>query len=92
MDLTEARARSAARLRIELEGTGDVAWLRDALAPYRTSNGGSGNGCRIVVNYSNVTGCADIPLPEDWRVRPEERLLAELAAQPRVRRAYFNYS
>jgi DNA polymerase-3 subunit alpha len=92
MDLTEARARSAARLRIELEGTGDVAWLRDALAPYRTSNGGSGNGCRIVVNYSNVAGCADIPLPEDWRVRPEERLLAELAAQPRVRRAYFNYS
>ena len=92
MDLTEARARAAARLRIELEGAGDVAWLRDALAPYRTSNGGSSNGCRIVVNYSNGAGCADIPLPEDWRVRPEERLLTELSAQPRVRRAYFNYS
>ncbi len=27
-----------------------------------------------------------------WRVRPEDRLLADLVAQPRVRRAYFNYS
>ncbi len=35
MDLTEARAKSAARLRIEVDGAGDVARLRDALSPYR---------------------------------------------------------
>ncbi|HET9022998.1 MAG TPA: DNA polymerase III subunit alpha [Burkholderiaceae bacterium] len=91
MDLTEARARAAARLKIEVEGAGDVARLRDALLPYRTTNGQTGTGCRIVVNYSNGTGTADIPLPEDWRVRGEDRLVAELVAQPRVRRAYFNY-
>jgi DNA polymerase-3 subunit alpha len=91
MDLTEARARAAARLRIEVDGAGDVARLRDALAPYRTENGASGSGCRIVVSYSNATGSAELPLPEDWRVRPEDRLVAELAAQPRVRRAYFKY-
>jgi DNA polymerase-3 subunit alpha len=91
MDVAEARARAAARLRIELDGGGDIARLRDALAPYRTTNGAASGGCRIVVNYTNAAGSADIPLPEDWRVRPEDRLVAELAAQPRVRRAWFNY-
>jgi DNA polymerase-3 subunit alpha len=91
MDLTEARARAAARLQIEVEGAGDVARLREALTPYRTTNGQTGTGCRIVVNYSNGKGSVDIPLPEDWRVRGEDRLVTELAAQPRVRRAYFNY-
>jgi hypothetical protein len=65
--------------------------LREALTPYRTTNGQTGTGCRIVVNYSNGKGRVDIPLPEDWRVRGEDRLVNELAAQPRVRRAYFNY-
>ena len=37
MDLTEARARAAARLRIEVEGVGDVMRLRDALDPYRVT-------------------------------------------------------
>jgi DNA polymerase-3 subunit alpha len=91
MDLTEARAKAAARLKIEVDGAGDVGRLRDALTPYRTTNGQTGSGCRIVVNYSNGTGSVDIPLPEDWRVRGEDRLVAELAAQPKVRRAYFNY-
>jgi DNA polymerase III subunit alpha len=91
MDVTEARAKAAARLRIEVDGVGDVARLRDALMPYRTTNGLSAAGCRIVVNYSNGTGSVDIPLPEDWRVRGEDRLVAELVAQPRVRRVYFNY-
>jgi DNA polymerase-3 subunit alpha len=91
MDLTEARAKAAARLKIEVDGAGDVGRLRDALMPYRTTNGQTGCGCRIVVNYSNGTGSVDIPLPEDWRVRGEDRLIAELAAQPKVRRAYFKY-
>ncbi|HEX5640074.1 MAG TPA: DNA polymerase III subunit alpha, partial [Burkholderiaceae bacterium] len=85
MDLTEARAKAAARLKIEVEGAGDVARLRDALTPYRTTNGQTGTGCRIVVNYSNGKGSVDIPLPEDWRVRGEDRLVTELTAQPRVR-------
>ena len=91
MDLTEARAKAAAQLKIEVDGVGDASRLRDALMPYRTTNGQTGSGCRIVVNYSNGAGSVDIPLPEDWRVRGEDRLVTELAAQPKVRRAYFNY-
>ena len=92
MDLTEARARAAARLRIEVEGVGDVVRLRDALDPYRVTNGHAGQGCRIVISYSNGAGSVDVALPEDWRVRPEDRLAADLAMQPRVRRAYYNYA
>jgi DNA polymerase-3 subunit alpha len=91
LDLAEARAKAAARLRIEVEGAGDVAQLRNALMPYRTTNGHAGSGCRIVVSYSNGDCMADVALPDDWRVRPEDRLVAELTTQPRVRRAYFNY-
>ncbi len=92
MDLTEARARAAARLRIEVEGVGDVVRLRDALDPYRVTNGHAGQGCRIVISYRNGAGSVDVALPEEWRVRPEDRLAADLAMQPRVRRAYYNYA
>ncbi|MEP6609287.1 MAG: OB-fold nucleic acid binding domain-containing protein, partial [Burkholderiaceae bacterium] len=92
MDLAEARARAAARLRIEVEGAGDVIQLRDALNPYRVTNGHAGQGCRIVISYRNGAGSVDLALPEDWRVRPDDRLAADLAMQPRVRRAYYNYA
>jgi DNA polymerase III subunit alpha len=91
MDLAEARARASVRLRIELDGAGDLVRLRDLLTPYRTTNGHAGSGCRIVVNYRNGAGSADLALPDDWRVRPEDRLVDDLVTQPRVRRAYFNY-
>jgi DNA polymerase-3 subunit alpha len=93
MDLTEARARAAARLHIELEGAGDAARLREALSAYRvqaTDGPGSG-GCRVVVSYSNASGTVDVALPEGWRVRPDDRLIADLRGQARVRRAGFQY-
>ena len=73
-------------------GDRNVIYAGTQGGPYRSTNGQSALGCRIVVNYSNSAGSVDIPLPDDWRVRGEDRLVAELAAQPRVRRAYFNYS
>ncbi|MEO8188172.1 MAG: OB-fold nucleic acid binding domain-containing protein, partial [Burkholderiaceae bacterium] len=92
MNLTEARARAAARLRIEVEGAGDVIRLREVLNPYRVTNGHAGQGCRIVISYSNGASSVEVALPEEWRVRPEDRLAADLAMQPRVRRAYYNYA
>ena len=91
MDLTEARATAAARLRIELDGAGDADRLREALSPYRVANGGAGGGCRVVVSYSNDCGTAEVALPEDWRVRPDDRLIADLRGQVRVRQARFSY-
>ncbi|HTT13084.1 MAG TPA: DNA polymerase III subunit alpha [Burkholderiaceae bacterium] len=102
MDLGEARSRAEARLRIELDSAIDVASLKGALQAYRVRNGtppasqdrapnGTSQGCRVVVGYRNGDGSADVTLPEEWRVRPDETLLAELKAQPRVRTAYFKY-
>jgi len=93
MDLTEARARAAARLRIELEGSGDAVRLGEALSAYRVAATANGNsGCRVVVSYSNASGTVEVALPEDWRVRPDDRLLADLCGQTRVLRAQFTYA
>jgi DNA polymerase-3 subunit alpha len=91
MDLAEARARAAARLRIEVDGAPDLARLRDTLAPFRVSNGNLAAGCRVVVGYRNGIGAADVVLSEDWRVRPDEALVEELRRQAKVRAAGFSY-
>ena len=91
MDLAEARARAAARVRIEIDGAADSKGLRSALGPYRVSNGNGAGGCRVVVHFRNRAGSADLLLSEDWRVRPDEALLAELKLQPSVRAAEIRY-
>jgi DNA polymerase-3 subunit alpha len=92
MDLTEARARAAAHLRIELEGGADPVRLREALSPYRVQGNGNGaSGCRVIVCYSNASGTVDVALPEDWRVRPDDQLIADLRGNTRVLRASFSY-
>ncbi|MGE5337399.1 MAG: DNA polymerase III subunit alpha [Gemmatimonadota bacterium] len=93
LDLAEARARAQAALRIEVDGVASVAKLKDALVPYRVANGnGEGAaGCRVVLHVANRGGCADLNLPDAWRVRGDERLLEELRAQPRVRGVGFHY-
>jgi DNA polymerase-3 subunit alpha len=91
MDLAEARARAAARLRIEVDGAPDLARFRETLAPFRVSNGNGTGGCRIVVHYCNRAGSADLVLSEDWRVRPDEALIEVLKQQPKVRAAGFSY-
>ena len=89
MDLAEARARAAARLRIALDGAPAAQRLREALAPYRAANG---SGCRVIVSYRNGAGSADLLLAEDWRVRAEEALVEELRRQPRVVEAAYCYA
>jgi DNA polymerase-3 subunit alpha len=64
---------------------GFVARLQDALEPFR------GGHCRVAVRYHGVTAQADLPLNDDWRVRPTEALLtrlAEVAGDDAVRLKY----
>jgi DNA polymerase-3 subunit alpha len=97
IDLAEARARAQAALRIEIDGAIDAAWLSNVLAPFRVGGGngagagGAPGGCGVVVEYSNGVGRVDLALPEDWRVRPDDSLLAALKSQARVRAAGFSY-
>ena len=99
IDLAEARARAQAALRIELDGAIDAAWLSNVLAPFRVNGGdasgetaaGAQGGCGVVVEYCNRVGRVDLALPEAWRVRPDDALLAALKSQARVRAAGFRY-
>jgi DNA polymerase-3 subunit alpha len=91
MDLAEARARAAARVRIEIDGAPDLQRLRGALAPFRVANGAVDSGCRVVLHYRNGVGAADLLLPEEWRVRADESLIEELRQQPRVTSAGLAY-
>ena len=91
MDLAEARSRAAARLCIDVSGTPDMARFKGTLAPYRVNNSQTANGCLVMVRYCNGVGSADLLLSEDWRIRPDEALIEELRAQPKVQAAEFSY-
>jgi DNA polymerase-3 subunit alpha len=49
-------------------------------------------GCRVVVAYSNGAAAVEIPLPDAWRVRGEDRLIDDLRAQSTVCSAEFAYA
>ncbi|HSD41713.1 MAG TPA: DNA polymerase III subunit alpha [Burkholderiales bacterium] len=78
-DLAAARAKFARGLRLSLNGEASAAStaaakkLRELLAPYR-------NGpCPVSVRYSSGTAIADVRLGDDWRVTPDDGLIASLS-------------
>jgi DNA polymerase-3 subunit alpha len=78
-DLAAARARFARGLRLSLNGEASTAAalavkkLRELLAPYR-------NGpCPVSVRYSSGTAIAEVRLGDEWRVTPDDGLIASLA-------------
>jgi len=75
LDLDALRARYAARLRISMNGGADARRLQQVLAPYRASGSGA---CQVVVSYGNGAGACEVVLGEDWRVRPDSKLIADL--------------
>ncbi len=77
LDLAAARRRYAARLRLEMNGQADARRLMEALEPYRTEGDGA---CQVLVHYENGPASCDVALGERWKVRPDERLISELAA------------
>ena len=104
MDLAQARSAAHAALRIQVRAGTDAAGLKDVLAAYRGGSGnGGGNGgqhgdepeaaagCRVVVAYSNGAAQVEIPLPDAWRVRAEDRLIEDLRAQSAVCSVEFAY-
>jgi DNA polymerase-3 subunit alpha len=77
LDLEALRARYAARLKLSMNGLADAKRLQQVLAPYRARGSGA---CQVVVEYVNNAAACKVALGETWRVKPDDRLLAELAA------------
>ena len=73
--LGEARGRFAKGLYLAMNGGSDAAKLRALLAPYR----GSGGACPVRVKYRNGEAEVELGLPDNWRVRLDDALLAALS-------------
>jgi DNA polymerase-3 subunit alpha len=77
-DLAAARAKFARGLRLSLNGEASAASaaaakkLRELLGPYR-------NGpCPVCVRYSSGSAVAEVRLGDEWRVTPDDGLIAAL--------------
>ena len=77
LDLVTLRTRYASLLRLSMNGQADASRLQQMLAPYRAGEDG---GCRVLVQYENGKAVCEVALGDAWRVRPDERLIADLAA------------
>ena len=72
--LAEARNRYARKLVLTMNGGSDAKRLQNLLKPF--CNG----PCPVRVRYSNTEASAEIDLPEQWNVRLEDGLIADLSA------------
>ena len=70
--LAEARGRYARSLRLTMNGGSDAKRLQALLAPFRNGS------CPVRLSYRNGDATAELPLPENWRVRLDDALLAGL--------------
>jgi len=73
--LEQARETFAKGIRVDvMKNDSDFAGkLAETLTPYRQGK------CTILLNYQSEQGGVNIPLPEDWKVRPSQELLTRLA-------------
>jgi DNA polymerase-3 subunit alpha len=77
MTLAEARGRHARVLKLSLNGGSNsdtAARLRQLLSPYRSADG----ACPVRICYRNAEAETELTLPDGWRVRLEDALIAEL--------------
>jgi len=78
LTLGETRGRFAKMLRLALNGQANAEKLRALLAPYRNL-GNPGNGaCPVRLSYRNADAEVELGLPDAWRVRLDDALLAAL--------------
>ncbi len=91
MTLAEARGRHARVLKLAMNGNSNgetASHLRNILAPYRAQSG----TCPVRIVYRNAEAETELTLPEAWRVRLEDGLIAQLGKwlQPENVRVIYN--
>ena len=71
-DLASVRARFGRNLRLSMNGAADAKKLKKVLEPYRNGS------LRVSIEYTNANAAAEFELGEDWKIRPDDNLIAEL--------------
>lgn len=72
-DLAAVRRRWGRKLRLTCNGNATAERLESILAPFKA------DGLPVVVHYAGDASEGDVELSDDWRVTPDETLLARLA-------------
>ncbi len=72
-DLPAVRKRWGRKLRLSCNGNATVERLESILAPFKAG------GLPVLVHYAGNASEGDLDLPDDWRVTPDEALIARLA-------------
>ena len=72
--IDQAREVFAKAIRLDVKKHDDkfASKLAATLTPYRQGK------CSILLNYQSEQGRVNIPLPEEWKVRPSQELLSRL--------------
>jgi len=78
LDLTGARQEFGKRLRIRLNGIAEAGALRKAIQPFVAAGAAEQPAMPVVVEYGNDCARCAVELGEQWRVRPQEDLIAEV--------------
>ncbi|HVL57132.1 MAG TPA: DNA polymerase III subunit alpha [Burkholderiaceae bacterium] len=79
MDLATARQEFARSLTLRMNGKADGGRLQALLGPWRASpERGDARGCPVEIVYDNGTALCAVRLGDDWRVKPDDVLLAQL--------------
>jgi DNA polymerase-3 subunit alpha len=71
-DLASVRARFGRNLKLSMNGAADAKKLKKVLEPYRNGS------LRVSIAYTNGNAAAEFDLGEDWKIRPDDNLMAEL--------------
>ena len=79
LDLTAARQEFGKRVRIRLNGLADANALRGAIHPFVPAASADSQALPVVVEYGNEQGRCAVELGAQWRVRPQDDLLAEVS-------------
>ena len=75
--LVEARNEFGKRLRIQLNGVAEIRALRSVIEPHVPQGLPDAPSIPVVVEYGNAEASCAIELGEQWRVNPNDDLIAE---------------
>ena len=89
MDLPAVRAQFAKVLRLSMNGISNAAHLKTLLAPYRVT--AEQGACPVVIQFHNTDAQCEVKLGDDWLVRLDDKLLADLGAWLKVENVQLVY-
>ena len=90
MDIVHARAQFVDELLLRVDASelqkSFVGELQNIIQPYQ------GDGCSLVVEYSNAAARARLLFGQDWRITPSDELIHNLREQFGAERVQLRYS